>query len=278
MSLSREDGTLLVPVANPETVERLMDTAVDIARGGSMEILVIHVVEVPPQLPLSAGSELLDEERTEERLLEDAVAVAEKSGIPADSRLRYARDVATGIVGGAEEYDADGLLMGWRGRPRRRDIVLGSFIDRVLGEATCDVFVKRIRKQSEDVDSILVPVADGPHNELAVELADTLAGQYDAAVELVHVQHPDASEQTRREAETLLSERASIVETTERVETRVLESDNVAGTVTDETAHHDLALLGTTRDGFLGRKLVGSVAQGVGRAGACPVILTRRGK
>jgi nucleotide-binding universal stress UspA family protein len=273
--MSTPNGTLLVPVANPETVDRLLDTAVDLARGRSMRVVVVHVVEVPPQVPLSEGGSLLrgDGQR---RLLADAVAQLEAADVPAGSRLRYARDVATGLVGAVETNDADALLMGWRGRPRRRDVVLGSFLDRVLGEAACDVFVKRIRTTTGDLDSVLVPVAGGPHGSLAAEFAGTVAGQHDATVHLLHVLPPSAPETTREQARALLSESAALLTDEVAVETAVHESDHVAGAITDATAAHDLTVLGATRGRFLRRRLVGAVAEGVGRAAASPVVLARR--
>jgi nucleotide-binding universal stress UspA family protein len=277
MDTNNQYETLLVPVANPETVERLLDTAIDIARARSMQLLVLHVVEVPPQVPLSEGDRLLGETGEEEQLLNDAVEQARDAGVAVDSRMRYARDIATGIVGAVDEHDADALLVGWRGRPRRRDIILGSFLDRILGEAPCDVFVKRIRTPSRDTDSILVPVAGGPHCELAVELAGTVASQRDAAVQLLHVHHPDADDSTKADISALLQDYgSSLTDMDISVESTTIRSDHVAGAITDETAHHDLTVLGATRDPFLKRKLVGSVAEGVGRTAASSVILTRR--
>ena len=58
MTSETQTETLLVPVANPETAARLLDTAIDIAHGQSMRIVVSHVVEVPPQVPLSEGTSL----------------------------------------------------------------------------------------------------------------------------------------------------------------------------------------------------------------------------
>ena len=277
MDTTGQNGTLLVPVANPETVERLLDTAIDIARGRSMRIIVIHVVEVPPQLPLSAGDSLIEEHGEEEQLLDDAVEQATAAGVTVESRMRYARDVATGIVGAVDVHDADALLVGWRGRPRRRDVVLGSFLDRVLGEAPCDVFVKRIRSPTGDITSILVPVAGGPHGELAVELAGTIASQHEAVVQLLYIQQPSASESAQDDAAVLLEEASSRLEDLDiRVEATVLRSEHVAGTITDETADHDLTILGATREPFLRRMLVGSVAEGVGRTAVSSVILARR--
>ncbi|MBX0296139.1 universal stress protein [Haloarcula nitratireducens] len=277
--MKKQNGTLLVPVANPETVERLLDTAIDIARGQSMRVVVLHVVEVPPQIPLSAGDSLLEDDGEEVRLLDEAVEQATDADVAVESRMRYARDVATGIVGAADVHDADALLVGWRGRPRRRNIILGSFLDRILGEAPCDVFVKRIRTPSRDVDSILVPVAGGSHCELAVELAGTIASQRDAVVHLLHVTHPDADESTQEDTSALLQNYgSSLSERDVKTESTTLQSDHVAGAITDETANHDLTVLGATRDPFLKRKLVGSVAEGVGRAAASSTILTRKAR
>ena len=277
MATETPSGTLLVPVANPEAVERLLDTAIDIAHGQSMRIVLLHVVEVPPQVPLSSGDSLIDDDGEEVRLLNEAVEQAADADVAVESRMRYARDVATGIVGAVDVHDADALLVGWRGRPRRRDIILGSFLDRILGETPCDVFVKRIRSPSRDIDSILVPVAGGPHCELAVGLAGTIAAQHDASVHLLHVTHPDAEDSTQENTSALLQNYGSSLSDMDiKAESTTLRSDHVAGAITDETANHDLTILGATRDPFLKRKLVGSVAEGVGRAAASSVILTRK--
>lgn len=276
MNTEPSNQTLLVPVANPETVERLLDTAIDIAHGQSMRIVLLHVVEVPPQVPLSSGDSLIDDDGEEVRLLDDAVEQATDADVEVESRMRYARDVATGIVGAVDVHDADAMLVGWRGRPRRRDIILGSFLDRILGEAPCDIFVKRIRTPSKNIDSILVPVATGPHCELAVELAGTIASQHDASVQLLHVSHPEADDSTRTDSSTLLQDYESLLAKNDiSVESLTIRNDHVAGAITDETTNHDLTVLGTTLDPFLKRKLVGSVAEGVGRAAASSVILTR---
>ncbi|MDG5819823.1 universal stress protein, partial [Natronococcus sp. A-GB7] len=148
------DGTLLVPVANAETADRQLDTAIDIANDRSYRILLVYVLEVPAQLSLQDGRRYLLEDETEV-MLEEAAASVESRGIPVDRRIRMARGVATGIVGAVDKYDVDAVLLGWRGRPPRRDIVLGSHLDKVLRDASCDVLVKRIKTPTDDVESVL---------------------------------------------------------------------------------------------------------------------------
>lgn len=269
-------GRLVVPVANPETVGRLMDTAIDIAVDHNLEMVVVHVVEVPPQIPLSEGSCLVDEGGEIPQMLDYATEQATDAGVPVESRIRYARDVATGIVGAIDSYDGSDLLVGWRGRPRRRDIVLGSFIDRLLGEAPCDVYVKRIRTPPRAIDSILVPISGGPHSELAVELAGTIAAQRDATVTLMTVLQPDPTESVLDDVHNRFDDATDALPEETTVDTKLVYSDHVAGSITDETANHDLTILGATQESLLRRKLVGSVAQGVGRSAASSVILVRR--
>lgn len=271
---SSTDGTLLVPIANTETAERLIETAADLALDRSYRILVVHVVEVPAQLPLTEGDRLVDDE--DEEALAYAVDLAEEAGVPAESRTRYARDVASGIVGGVEEHGTDLLLMGWRGRPPRRNIVLGSFLDKVLREAPSDVLVKRIRSPQPQVDSVLVPVAPGPHNEFATEVAGSISRQQDASVHLLHVVDPDASDDEREEGERLLADAKESLANAPDVSRELAESDHAAGAITDATATHDVTVVGATTKSVLRERFLGSVSEAVGRNAAGTVLLAQR--
>lgn len=272
---SSADGTLLVPVANAETAQRQLDTAVDLARDWSYRIRLLFVLSVPSQLSLmDARRYLLEEE--DERMLEDAAQAIEDRGVPADGRIRLARGVATGIVGAADEYDVDAIFMGWRGRPPRQGVVLGSYLDRVLRDAECDVLVERIRTRRPDVDRILVPVGGGPHAEFAAGAAASIARQQDASVTLLHVHSPEDPDFDRSEAEDRLAESGAAFDGVQSVDRTLVEDDDVAGTITDWTATHDVTVLGVSGGGLVQRKLLGSISEGVGRNAAGSVILARR--
>ncbi len=272
---SGTDGTLLVPVANAETATRQLETAIDVARDRSYRIRLLYVLVVPSQLSLVDGRRYLLETE-DERMLEEAVRTAESRGVPADSRIRMARGVATGITGAIDEYETDAILMGWRGRPPRPGIVLGTHLDRVLRSAECDVLVERIKTPRPAVDDVLVPVADGPHDEFAIETAGAIARQRDAAVTLLHVYSPSDPALSRAEAESRLVEAATTVEECRSVDRHLVEADDVAGMITDWTTDHDLTLLGVSRGGLLQRTLLGTISEAVGRHAAGSVILARR--
>ncbi|RQH02502.1 universal stress protein [Natrarchaeobius oligotrophus] len=269
------DGTLLVPIANEETADRQLDTAIDVATDRSHDVLLVFVLEVPSQLSLQDGRRYLLEDE-DERLLETAAERVESAGIPVRRRIRIARGVATGIVGAAAEYDVDAILLGWRGRPPRSNVVLGSHIDRVLRNAECDVLVKRIKTPTPSVESVLVPVAGGPHDEYAVETAASIARRNDAAVTLLHVLESDESERSREQARTVLGAAAAEFEEVQSVDRELVSDDDVAGTITDWTTDHDVTLLGVSRGGLLQRALLGTISEAVGRHAAGTVVLARR--
>lgn len=268
------DGTLLVAVANTETAERLLDTAIDVATDRSYGITIVYVVEVPPQIPLSQGDSVLEDD--DENVLARAEDLVADAGVPTETRIRYARDTATGIVGGADEYGADLILMGWRGRPPRRDVVLGSYLDRVLRNAPCDVLVKRIRTpQPDDVRSVLVPVTRGVHNQFAREVAGSICRRHGASLTVCHVIPEDPTDEDRERGRALLDETARHLDGI-TVDQELLESDHVAGTITDRTADYDVTILGATEESLLRRKLLGTVSEAVGRHAAGTVMIAQR--
>ena len=272
--MKETDGTLLVAIGNTEVAERLLDTAADIAADRSYSILLTYVVEVTPQIPLSEGETLL--KKGDKEILEQAEILIKDAGVPAESRIRYARDTATGIVGGATEYDADLILMGWRGRPPRRNIVLGSYLDTVLRNAPCDVLVKRIRTpQTDDVGAILVPVTEGAHTHLTTAIAGSIARCHNASVTLFHVLPSDSTDAEYESANELLDRMENRIEDV-TVHREVDESDHVAGRITDETAHHDITILGTSERSLLRQKLLGTISESVGRNASGTAMIAQR--
>lgn len=274
MATSNHDGYLLVGISNPETVEQLVPTAIDIANDRSLAIMLRNVVRVPPQVPLSEAPGLIEAEG-EDSLEEARQRVAEAS-IPVDSSLRYARSVAKGLVGAAEEHSAELLLMGWHGRPPRRDIILGGHLDTVLRNAPCDILVKRLNDEPKtEVSSVLVPIAAGIHNELAVDLAASIARVRSATLGLVHVVDMDATDEEHARASELLEDARAGASDLE-VTTEVIEHDDVVEAIVETTAAYDMTVLGATEQPIIRRKLVGTVSAAVGRDGDGQLMIAQR--
>lgn len=266
---------LLVPVANPETADRLLDTAIDVARDRDLEVLVLHVVVVPVQLSLEQARRSLDVEEGESTV-EYAVERARDHDVSATGRVRFGRGVARSILNVVDEENVETILLGWRGRPRRRDVVLGSYIDDVLANASCDVLVKRIDREGDEVSSVLVPVAGGPHTEYAAEIAGAVARGHGASVELVTVVSPTADEDAVADGRTLLTRASPSLGAVESVEETVLRGEDVVRSIVDRSEAHDVTVVGATEGGLLRRVLVGNVAETVGREADGAVVMVKR--
>lgn len=264
------DQRLLVPIANPDSVDRLMRTALDLAEERNAEVEVMSVVTVPQQTPLSEGQQFVSDERT---VLEEAIDFADEThpDIPVSGRIRISHNVSEAILNTVRQDDVDLVVMGWRGRGRRRDYVLGSNVDEVVTKARCDVLVERIGPAT-DVESILVPTAGGPHAEFAAEIARAIALANDARVEVIYISEADEDDALARDR---LDRTAEILRDVD-VETVTIESDEVVDTIVDRSSTHDITVVGSSREGLLQQLVFGAIPEEVGRRAENTVIMAKR--
>ena len=127
---------LLVPVTSTSESERAIDVACKLADDHGATVTLLHVIEIPPLLPL--GAHMLDEEQTAHRLLERVTAVADGYGVDVARRTLYDRDAGEAIVGFAARAGCDLIVLG---APRKRRRPFGSTVEHVLRKAECRVLV-----------------------------------------------------------------------------------------------------------------------------------------
>ena len=265
---------VVVPIANPANVDQLMDTACTLADEHDGEVLVVSVVTVPEQTPLSEGRQFADDKRA---VLERAIDYAAEQGVPVSGTIRIAHHAGHAILATLEQHDADAVLLGWQGRrPGRRDVVFAPTVDTVVRDAPCDVFLKKIGTgAAEPVESILLPTAGGPHAAFAREIAGIVARSTGARLHVVTVLKPGASRADRERAETLLD--AATDELSEfDVTADLIEDDDVVGAIVTQTRDHDLLLIGGTRESMVQRVLFGAIPEAVGQRAHTTVIMTKR--
>ncbi|WP_096391576.1 amino acid permease [Halopenitus persicus] len=268
---------ILVPVANPATVEQLMRTALDLAEQRDAEIEVVSVATVPRQTPISEGRQFVDEERA---VIDQAIDFAdeERPGIPVSGKIRIGHDVSRAILNTIEQDDIGLVLMGWRSRPRRRDFVLGSNVDEVVTKARCDVLVERVGPAADsasigEVDSILLPTAGGPHAEFATEIARAVARRNDAHVKVIYVRSTDSDRDG--DARSILDSTVAALENLE-TSTEIIDGTNIGDSIVEEAADHDLTIIGASREGLLQQVVFGAIPEEVGRRADSTVIMVKR--
>lgn len=280
MDRSTGDRPVLVAVANPEHAAQLVRTGSDLARAYDCVVRIVSVVVKSHDSPFSVYSDATIVERYAGRsrdVLERALAVA-PDDVTVDDALVVSRSVDDGILSAVEEANARALVVGWQDRERRTDAVLGTTIDRLVERAPCDLYVERIGHEADGVDSILVPVAGGPHVRPAVEVANAIAARNDATVHLASVADAETDPEAAREfvdrAKTLLEDAPG---PSVRTESTVRDAEDVVTTLLEATADHDVVVFGATRQGAIHRRLVGSIPRNVTRRTDQTVILARDG-
>lgn len=228
----------------------------------------MYAVYLPDQTPYAEGRKHVQEERS---VVDRAMGVAERAGVPVSGTVRLTHDPADAIVNAVEQYDSDGVLMGRGGRrSRRRDIAVGSTVDDVATEADADVFVENVGEGEDDVDSILLPWTGGNHAELAAETAAAIARTTGATIDVVHVVGSDDDDRSGAEAvlagaEERLAEQAAEFEDVDiEFRTRLVEGEDVEEALVEAADGHDVVVIAAEKEGILKRLVFGSIPESVG--------------
>jgi nucleotide-binding universal stress UspA family protein len=107
------------------------------------QIYAVHVVEVNRSLPLSAPVEHQVERG--EQILDAAEQVAGEYELEIETEMVQARDTGPAIVGEADEWHADMIVMGLPYKRRFGEFNLGKTAPYVLKNAPCRVVLFRER-------------------------------------------------------------------------------------------------------------------------------------
>lgn len=266
-----ERDVLLVPIANPASAERLVATAIDLSNAFDLAIDVLHVVRVPPQIPMSAAPEIIESDTD---FVFDAVEKIKENGLSGTARVRYARSVSKGIITATEDPSVRITLLGWRGRPQRRDIVLGSYLDNVVNRAESDILIERVDEGERSIGSICLPTAGGVHIGFASRVADAIARENDASIQVMHVVAPGTEETGM--AESYLEEMLDEIGAGVDVDLKLIEHESVTDGILEQSAQHDLTIMGAAEEGMLSQALFGAIPERVGRDATSGVILAKR--
>jgi basic amino acid/polyamine antiporter, APA family len=143
-SLTVEYRTIVVPVVRSEESEEALVAAARLAAERRATVAILHVIEVPLDLPLDVELPDLEEEANE--VLDNASALVESYGVRTVARVLRARAAGPAIVEEADRRNAELIIMGApRVRPGRARI-FGSTVDYVLKHAPTRVLIAAGRR------------------------------------------------------------------------------------------------------------------------------------
>jgi APA family basic amino acid/polyamine antiporter len=139
-ALQVEYRTIVVPVQRTPESEEALVAAARLASERGATVVVVHVLEVPMDLPLDA--ERPEQEAEAEAVLDSAQALLEGYGVRAVTRLVRARSAGPAIVEEADRRNAELIVLGApRTKGRRGRPIFGRTVDYVLKNSPTRVLI-----------------------------------------------------------------------------------------------------------------------------------------
>ena len=272
-ALKERDYQILVPVANPENASFLVNYAGTIARARKAEILLISMVTVPEQTPLSEADQFVSEKQ---KTIDQAINEA-PSGVPVHSTIRYGHDIARGIISAVKEHRSNLLVMGWSGKLKEGGFQLGDIVDPVIEGSPCDSMVIKpgVKPSRSPPSSILCPITGGPHSGYVLEVANMIAKGEDADVTILHVRREDESYE---DAQWDMHSNLTSSDLDENTRVKVIEAgdQSISDRIIEESKGYDLVMIGATREGLFDQLLFGTVPERVAAGCDSTVIMSKK--
>ncbi|MFM7428204.1 MAG: cation:proton antiporter [Elainella sp.] len=177
---------ILVPVANPNTEDNLLQLALLLAKSTEGTLLPLHIL-LDNSGPISTEARL-----RQEQLLAAAETFAHAAVTQVEPIGRIDESIDKGILRTAQERRANLLICGWKGYSTYQDNFFGSAIDGVLRRATVPVLLTRFTQPIENTVRLFLAVdethlTDAHRFAQLLALAKALAAELKAPLVLLHL-------------------------------------------------------------------------------------------
>jgi amino acid transporter len=268
------DFSVLVPVATIEEAHILGSIGAMIAQAYQGEIQALHVVKVPRQLTLGVGRLFLKEGRA---CLEGIIQEAKVRDVPVHTIIRLGRNVADAIRSTVIENLPNLVVLDWPGYTNTTGRFFGSVIDPIVDNPPADVAVVRYRSR-RPIRRILVPVDGGRNSRQAVKIAVAIAGVCEdtpASITLLYILPVGAHDRHKVRGRQIID---SVLEGNdyEWIEAKLVEGDNLADTIIEQSKEFDLIVLGATEEPLFKNLVIGPTPERIARRADVTVIMVKR--
>jgi basic amino acid/polyamine antiporter, APA family len=282
---AEEAYRVVVPVANPATQGMLLRLAAAAAKQHpNGEVVAVNIIEVPPQTALAQNLQF-ERERVaaQQQLLDAAAEIAQELGVALRTRAILARRASDAILQVLREEGADRLFMGWKGRRKRREFILGSTIDPVVEQAPCEVSLLKVR--AEQIGEVVVLAGGGPITPLAAGVAADIAASNSAQLTLLNIQQPEpvTDEDSGEVLEPQEAGERTIAEVARKAgleegsyTSRVVVSEQIEAAIMEAVEDYQTIFVGATRTGVVKQALFGSIPEKVGEQASGTVVMVNK--
>ncbi|WP_026732623.1 cation:proton antiporter domain-containing protein [Fischerella sp. PCC 9605] len=146
---------VLVPVANPNTEDNLLNLAIILTKHGNGTLLPLHVI-----ISDKNGFVAVAAKTQQKRLLEVAETLAHAAVTSVEPIGRIDDSIDLGILRAAQERDASLVICGWKGYSTYRENFFGSVIDNIVRRSTVPVLITRFSQPIENTQRVFLALSD----------------------------------------------------------------------------------------------------------------------
>ena len=176
---------VLVPVANPNNEDNLLNLALLLAKTTDGTLLPLNVLS-------DRDRTIAPEARIQQRqLLQKAEAIAHASNAKVETIGRVDDEIDRGIVRTAIERDASLVICGWRGYSTYQDSFFGSTIDNVARQLPIPVLIARFVRPIANSARVFLAVtkrqALSPEFEQTLNIAKMLSKELKTSLEVLSI-------------------------------------------------------------------------------------------
>jgi Kef-type K+ transport system membrane component KefB len=170
---------VMVPIANPKTMESLMDLAF-IVRGNSPQPLYT--------LAVAQGRREDSESRIvkAEKILGHAVTYAAGAEVPIQMLTRVDTNITSGIIRAMGESRITTTVLGWNGKLSTPQKIFGGILDQLLERTTQMILVSKLGHPLNTTKRIVIIIPSGFDHKAgyyqSVQIAKSIANQLGAAI------------------------------------------------------------------------------------------------
>jgi glucosyl-3-phosphoglycerate synthase len=258
----QSDFKLLLPVLDDQAIGDMLPLAATLAGARQGDIVLLGVVEVPPDQPLSAGVVAAQQRR------EVLHQLTRQMDLPIVAGVRVARSFYEGVADAVQETGARLLLLGWHGAAFSPERVFGPPIEQLFARPPCDMIVIKQQHPPGPL-RILLPTNGGPHLQLGADIAAALAHATNGSVTVL------VATDARYPLEPAMLGRLRRLEQAPYVARYIERETAPLPAIAEEAASHDVVIVGATGHRFSSHLPVGPIGEALLREVQGTVIITR---
>ena len=274
-------GRILLPIANPEHTDYLLEIAGAIAKFQHYEIECLRIVCVPNNVYPAQTRIETDSERQLMQQLEDW---GKNSSISIHTQIRIATDVSEAILETVAREKIDLLLMGWKGKSSGMESIFGNVVDSLIKQSPCDLMLVKLGdaahafpKQLRLRHKWLIPTTGGDRINKLLSILPALEklNHIPPKIQLCQVSPPDEPPHFSADYE----QAADLLKNTMNcpIIPLLIPAYSVSQAIIDLTHHkkYGLVVLGASNEGLLQNVVRGNIPEAIARHANSTVIIFR---